>query len=262
MARRISAVLIAAVLIGALTVIPVLAEPYVTGGIKVGEKEKSYIEAVLFDGDGNYHETGATNANYSERPEMEDEGGPQTEGGSSGFGNIGWTSAGEWVQYTINVINPGRYKFEAMLASGTSPAGNINVLYNDNLIGNAVSENLGGSEPWQEYAMYDVGEIDLAESTGVIKVEFVNGAVNFAVLEVTALFEIPTEPPPPPEPEPEPDGGAEAPADGGAADPAPAQSGGSNDDDDGNGMIIGIIIAVVAVIAIAVIAVVVTKKKK
>ncbi|MCL2099659.1 MAG: carbohydrate-binding protein, partial [Oscillospiraceae bacterium] len=138
------------------------------------------IEATQFDSEL-YNESDPEAGEHAVRPDEE----IQTEAGESGFeGNIGWTSPGEWVQYTIYVTDPGTYKFEAYLASGAGEAGNIELLYNDAQIGSTESED---TEGWQAYSWYLAGTAELGAGGGVIKVEFTNGNTNLAALRITSV---------------------------------------------------------------------------
>jgi hypothetical protein len=177
------------ILLIAPMIIPASAVPFIDGGIRISG-ERSYIEAVHFDGgEGNFLDFSGSGA-YHLRPEFEaGNSGPQTEFGDSGFeGNIGWTESGEWVQYTVQVEQDGRYKFEAYLASGASGgAGNIELSYNDTVIGSTNSADTWG---WQDYDWYTAGEADMAAGTHVIKAEFLDGRTNLAAIRVTRIEEI------------------------------------------------------------------------
>ncbi|MCL2096520.1 MAG: carbohydrate-binding protein, partial [Oscillospiraceae bacterium] len=220
MSRRIFAVILATVLVFAASV-AVTAAPYTD--IKIGYG-KSIIYATDFDSD-DYYETG-TDGDYTARPEMEEAGGPQTESG-----NIGWINAGEWVQYTVNVEVGGKYKFEAHLASGSGTPGNVELYYNDELIG--ASEN-ARQEDWQAYDLFEVGEIDMTAGTHVIKAVFPTGNLNISEIEVTALFDSPPEPEPEaaaPEANGGETGGDETPADANNDDAGSNDSASSSGDD-------------------------------
>lgn len=181
---------------------PMTASPfaYIPGGIKIGGK--SIIEGVYFDGD-NYNEYGDTGVLYTARPEMEEMGGPQTECNNDIFvGNVAWTMPGEWVQYTIDVKETGRYNIAAYLASDAyiaySPDNIIEVSYDAISIGIAHYIESNG---WQEYGLYPVGSVDMTEGVHIIKVEFLNGNINLAALEITPFdFQMETVPEPEPEP--------------------------------------------------------------
>lgn len=105
-------------------------------------------------------------------------------GGSKFGGNIGWISAGDWVQYTITIEQGGRYRFEAWLASDENPAGGIKVSVGNTVVGTSPASAITG---WHSYRSYTVGEAALTAGKHVIRVEFPDGAVNFAALELTKI---------------------------------------------------------------------------
>ncbi|MCL2776244.1 MAG: carbohydrate-binding protein, partial [Oscillospiraceae bacterium] len=109
-------------------------EAWTPKNFKIGSG-KTIITAVDFDSDS-YEEHGAEYARYIVRPEMEEKKGPQTEVGSSGFGDdICCIDAGEWVQYTVDVTAAGTYNFAAWLASDSGKSGNIEVYIDDMFVG-------------------------------------------------------------------------------------------------------------------------------
>jgi len=224
---------------------------------------KSIIRATDFDSGVNGFEFDAGGANTIRPDET-----VNTEEGASAFGgNIGWISAGDWVQYTVNVASDGKYKFDAWLASGTDNPGGVKVSVGDTEVGtspNAV--NLGGDTPWQAYDLYEVGVIDLTAGEHVIRVEFPDGGLNFAALEITPYVEsvpeteAPTEAPPVENNETDDDETLDENA-GNENNETGGTTGNDEEDDGGDMTMIIIIIAVVAVIAIVIIIVVAKKKK-
>lgn len=145
--------------------------------IKIGGGATT-INAVDFDS-GTYFESNASDGSHDIRPDED----IQTEVGGSEFGgNIGWTAAGEWVQYTVNVESAGRYKFEVWLASDADPTGGL-ALYCD---GAAIGTSDGPpKDGWQSYTLMPVGEIDMSAGTHVIKAEWPNGNNNLSAIIVT-----------------------------------------------------------------------------
>jgi hypothetical protein len=167
---------------GAAVVAPPAEAPaaveWVKPDLKIGGG-KTIINAIDFDS-GVYFESNAADGNHECRP-AED---VQTEVGKSEFGgNIGWTAADEWVQYTVKVDAAGKYGFNAWMASDAGTPGTIQVFVNDVLVGETANSLKRG---WQDYDLYPVGAIDLAAGTSVIKVLFPNGNMNFSALEINA----------------------------------------------------------------------------
>jgi len=148
---------------------------------------KTIIEAVGFDS-GIYFESNAADGNHDLRPDEE----VQTEVGASEFGgNIGWTAAGEWVQYTVTVETAGTYGFNVWLASDAGTPGNVEVFVDDVLVGASPNSLKRG---WQNYDLFPVGVADLTAGTHVIKVVFPDGNMNFSALEINSDGSLVSEP--------------------------------------------------------------------
>ncbi|MCL1859525.1 MAG: hypothetical protein FWF92_09890 [Oscillospiraceae bacterium] len=157
-------------------------------------KGSTVINAVDFDIDGFYEYTMEVNewaqqgnATYNFRPEFAEEGdGPQTEDAFVGGENIGsvcYTEPDEWLEYTINVTNAGKYLVSGWASSGS--AGAVAEIYcNEELIGSFDVANEG----WGNYSLYNAGIIDLEEGIYVIKTVWPNGGLNFAALVFTELY--------------------------------------------------------------------------
>jgi hypothetical protein len=154
----------------------VFAQPYRPHTIGPGF---NLIQAVHFDYNY-YNEVAPDDGSREIRPTTQ----IQTQVGGSGLiGNIGWTQPGEWVQYTVNVLQEGTYRFEVFLASGAGEAGNVRLTLGGNVIGESESED---NRDWQQYAWHEVGVADLtAGENQILQVYFLNGATNFAAIRVT-----------------------------------------------------------------------------
>ncbi|MCL2773818.1 MAG: carbohydrate-binding protein [Oscillospiraceae bacterium] len=168
------------------------------------------------------------------------------------IGTIGWITAGDWVQYTVNVVSDGTYDVSAWIGSGTDPAGSVNIYYDGNLIGNGVSTNVD----WQTYADVPIGSVAMTAGSHVIKVEYPDGNINFQSMDFVKEAAVTTEAP------------ATVAADTTAADNAAAISGDTTattaSSDNGNSnttTIVIIIIVVVVVIVIVIIIILATRKK-
>jgi len=212
MLRKVLATTLSVILIFSILSIAVTAAPYKE--LKVGEGV-TVIEAVWFDsGEENYGENDG-GGNHDMRPDEtmatydytingDYAGGRETDTPSC----IGWISADEWVQYTIQVQVAGKYSLGVWGAAG--PGGDFVAYYNGEKIGSAYIEDMGG---WHDYVLYPVGNVDMTVGTHVIRTDWPDGGINveslvFTLLEAAA---------PPPAPEPAPAAVVEA-----APAPAPA----------------------------------------
>ena len=182
----------------------------------------------------------------------------RTEVGESQFGsNIGWIGPGDWVQYTVQVAADGNFLFSAWQASDADAPGGVRVYVDGELVGQSEATTRSA---WQDYNLYEVGNIALEAGQRVIRVEFPDGGLNFAALEVTPYVEAIPEPDPTEAPAEEPpaDGANGEDAENGAEAAPPAAT--PAVDDDGN--VVVIVIIIIAVVVVVVIVVVVVTKKK
>ena len=244
------------------------ARPYITRPGVIAGYGVTVIEAPDFDS-GVYNETNAADGSHSCRPDED----VQTEFCGENYvgryddndkpldgaliGNIGWTAAGEWVQYTVEVKRDGIYRIDAWVASDNDEPGSVEIYLNgdDNLVGSVESIKEG----WQVYSKGTAGTAEMTTGTHVIKVLFPTGAVNFQALEIvrTGEIEVPTEPPTDP---PETDA-----AEDNADDNTPAADSGSDKDkgdDEGIPVILWIVIGGSVLVIIVIIILIVTRKKK
>ena len=216
---------------------------------------KTIIPAIDFDS-GKYYESNGADGNHECRPEEE----VQTEVGESEFGgNIGWTAAGEWVQYTVNVQRDGVYRFDAWLASAATSAGNIEISVGDKIIGQTKSSDTDG---WQAYSLYPVGDIALTNGATIIKVEFIDGNTNLGALEITRVGDIGGNSPA--NPIANPVGQDNALAEDNAADdnPAAAENSSSAEEEIEIDIILILILGAAILLVIVVIIVIVTKNRR
>ncbi len=94
------------------------------------------LEAENFDKGGEgitYHDNDAEDhggTNYRSGDDL----GMDVVAGNGGYA-IGWTNGGEWAEYTVNVIEAGKYTFEAIVSNGTGDNGGFSI----SLVGNGGS---------------------------------------------------------------------------------------------------------------------------
>ena len=228
------------------------AKPWVDPDIVIRSNRAVTIKATDFD--AKTYGKAAADGSKDLRPDED----VNTEFGESEFGsNIGWIAAGDWVQYTVNVQNDGKYTFEGWVASDADPTGAIKVSVGDKEVGTSADCEKNG---WQVYALYPVGgEVELTAGEQIIKVEF-TGGVNFAALVVTPVQEAEPETEAPPVEEEVAEGEDAPSGEEGEAEPTTVAE--AKDDGESNNMMIFIIIGAVLLVVIIVIIVVATKKKK
>jgi hypothetical protein len=114
------------------------------------------IEFEDFDSGGEgltYHDTDTKdegNVNY-----RDDNGGVDIVTGNGGYA-LGYTAQGEWLEYSVNVTQPGRYSFDAYASSGLDGSGfSIGVVKNGVVVPLAsVSVAKTGDNSWDTYRTF------------------------------------------------------------------------------------------------------------
>ncbi|MBN2486717.1 MAG: carbohydrate-binding protein [Bacteroidales bacterium] len=96
--------------------------------------------------------------------------------------NVGWTSAGEWLLFTVNADSLAAYTLEIRYASGGS-GGTVRI----EVDGIPVSPGivLAGTGGWQNWQTKQVNGIIFPEGSHKLKIHFVNGGINLNYLKFT-----------------------------------------------------------------------------
>jgi endoglucanase Acf2 len=99
--------------------------------------------------------------------------------------NIGWIEDGEWVEYTIDVLESGTYKIVPYTAS-VPGGGKLHVEFNGvDLTGLVDVPVTGGWQFWQEL---DIDPVQLEAGVQVMRVAFHNGQFNLNWVDLRADF--------------------------------------------------------------------------
>lgn len=97
--------------------------------------------------------------------------------------NLGWTEAGEWLKYTVNVTTAGNYYFSGRMASNAT-GGKLGVAVDGaDLAGEMSVGNTGGWQAWRDIKM---GPFALSAGRHSLTVKVVQGGVNINYIDVTA----------------------------------------------------------------------------
>jgi len=107
-------------------------------------------------------------------------------GTSDGYG-IGYTEAGEWLEYTINVAKDGLYAFDAVVSSGADGS-SFRLLIDDQEVANLIEVPNG--ENWDDYTTVSGLTTSLTAGEHVLKIEIIGPYVN--IDKITFSEEIPT----------------------------------------------------------------------
>lgn len=126
------------------------------------------IEAENYDKGGEgiaYHDADANNIGLAYRP---DEGVDLENSNDQGF-DIYWITAGEWIEYTINVEEAGNYDITPYMT--TVPGFGTFQLLVDN---EAVSEKIAvkGTGGWQSWTPFEIPNVNLTAGNHILRYEF------------------------------------------------------------------------------------------
>ena len=100
--------------------------------------------------------------------------GVDIENSSEGSPNIGWTEAGEWMKYSVNVTTPGLYNISARVSSQNS-ATSFRVEMDGITIATFIVPNTGGYQNWQNVL---VPGITLSAGVKVMRIYYITGGYN------------------------------------------------------------------------------------
>ncbi|SNR17254.1 glycosyl hydrolase family 8 [Tenacibaculum jejuense] len=151
--------------------------PYVDGKPQVIPGK---IKATSFDLGGEtvaYHDTTSGNDGDGIRQEED----VDTEFGGN-EGNIGYTADGEWVEYTVNVLESGIYTIDVLVASAVS-----NGAYHIEFDGKDVTglQNVSATGGWTSYSSQKISNIMLDAGEQVMRMFIDKGSFNFSTIKLT-----------------------------------------------------------------------------
>lgn len=139
------------------------------------------IEAENYDTNGVgvsfYDGSAGNNGNVYRTDDVDIEACTDTGGGY----NVGWVSAGEWLNYTIQVAETAVYRIDFRVAAQTS-AGAIQVALDDLPFCGVATPVTGG---WQTWQTVSVSNLVLRAGAHVLRLDFATGGHNLNYLQVT-----------------------------------------------------------------------------
>ena len=136
------------------------------------------IEAEDYDKGGEgvaYHDDDAANSGGQYRTSE----GVDIESCGEGGYNVGWMYAGEWIEYTVNVVEAGTYTIKVRTASQPAEGGKFHLEFaGQNLTGTCSAP---GTTDWQQYVSVEIPGILLSAGQQVMRlaVEVGNFNVNY-----------------------------------------------------------------------------------
>ncbi|MFN3404836.1 MAG: carbohydrate-binding protein [Cytophagaceae bacterium] len=94
---------------------------------------------------------------------------------AGGGHNVGWTAAGEWLNYNVNIANPGTYTLQVRVAAATAGRSMRVEMDGVNISGTINVPNTGG---WQTWQTVTIGNINLTAGPKVMRIHFMTEGIN------------------------------------------------------------------------------------
>jgi len=103
--------------------------------------------------------------------------------------DVGWSAAGEWLNYNVNVIAESTYDFKVRVASNVTGKSMHIEMDGVNVTGSIAVPNTGG---WQNWQTVTVSSINLTAGAKLMKVVFDTDGINLNNVTITSQNQIPT----------------------------------------------------------------------
>ena len=98
--------------------------------------------------------------------------------------NVGWIEAAEWIIYTVEIEQTGKYEINLRIASPNS-TGKIKLFLDDTEITSSIDvPNTGG---WQTWSTITVSDVELLAGTSALKLYFPSGDFNINYVQFKLL---------------------------------------------------------------------------
>jgi hypothetical protein len=107
----------------------------------------------------------------------------QPTGDVNGAFNIGWTTAGEWLEYSVNVVSAGVYTLNLRVASINTGRTCTVEMDGINISGTITIPNTGG---WQSWQTVSVPNVNLTAGNKIMRLNFIGGGMNVNFLSFTS----------------------------------------------------------------------------
>jgi hypothetical protein len=137
------------------------------------------IEAEDFDNGGEgiaYHDGDDSNNGNEYRTT-----GVDIEVCNEGGFDVGWTSADEWLEYTVNVAEDSLYLFRFRMASGAD-GGDFHIEFDG--IDVTSTKHLNGTGGWGNWTTLEIYDVALTQGEHVMKIVFETGGINFNYVSI------------------------------------------------------------------------------
>ncbi|MBE0654198.1 MAG: family 16 glycosylhydrolase, partial [Bacteroidales bacterium] len=140
------------------------------------------IEAVDFDYGGkgvSYHDSGAGNQGTGDRQDTD----VDTQNSDNGAPNVGWITAGEWLEYTVKVETDSFYFIDIRVATANATGGPFSFIFNGEEVLNGITVANTGS--WSSFITKRIGTVYLTAEDTLMRVFFNGGGLNIGKITFT-----------------------------------------------------------------------------
>jgi hypothetical protein len=100
-----------------------------------------------------------------------------SEDASKGYA-VGYTNAGEWLEYSVNVVTAGKYVFRATVANGLE-GGSFRLFLDGKAITDTIAVPQTAEDKWDVYKFVDGETAEIEKGEHVLRVQFTGSFVNF-----------------------------------------------------------------------------------
>ena len=105
----------------------------------------------------------------------------QTTSDAGGGYNVGWTSNGEWLEYTVDVASTSTYKLE--IRSAGTGTGTIEISFNDGAVSTG-DITLPSTGAWQTWTTVEVTGLSLSAGEQVMRIDLKSGGFNMNYVNI------------------------------------------------------------------------------
>ena len=104
---------------------------------------------------------------------------------------VGWIDAGEWLAYSIDVEQSGRYSFSFRYASGNATGGGpFYIEIDEEKISPNITVNSTSNENWDTWQTKTIQPIELTEGKHIMRVYFTNGGFNLGQMTFSRVGDL------------------------------------------------------------------------
>ena len=97
---------------------------------------------------------------------------------------VGWIDSGEWLEYSISVVESGYYTLSFRYASGSNLGGGpFRILVDDRVVASNVLVSQTSNTDWNTYATKSVTDIPFTSGDHVLRLQFDTGGFNLGKLQ-------------------------------------------------------------------------------